>query len=237
MTNPRGNLIRSICHLSSVICHWSFRGPGGLGSRRSEREVVQYKKLLTLPRPCLCPGTPLVCDPLRAKFTSRALVFDHLVQYVVERVRVAVVHEISHLGNVRNAPLHVFEPFLISALVGNVSDRGGASRELLDTAGQIVDRNLAFAADVEDFTDSLRFVDQGHHAADHIADIGEIARLRAVSVDRDGLVAQSLADKARDDHTVAAGLARTDGVEKARHSNRKPLYLPVGEAQELIEGF
>src|SRR6266567_916480 len=213
MTNPRGNLIRSICHLSSVICHWSFRGPGGLGSPRSERQLVQYKKLLTLPRPCLCPRTPLVCDPLRAKFTSRALVFDHLVQYVVERVRVAVVHEISHLGNVRNATLHVFEPFLISALVGNVSDRGGASRELLDTAGQIVDRNLAFAADVEDFTDSLRFVDQGHHAADHIA------------------------DKARDDHTVAAGLARTDGVEKARHSNRKPLYLPVGEAQELIEGF
>src|SRR5206468_5381817 len=111
MTNPRGNLIRSICHLSSVICHWSFRGPGGLGSPRSEREVVQYKKLLTLPRPCLCPGTPLVCDPLRAKFTSRALVFDRLVEYVVERVRVAVVDESCHLRIVWTAPLRVFGRF------------------------------------------------------------------------------------------------------------------------------
>src|SRR2546426_12747707 len=112
MTNPRGNLIRSICHLSSVICHWSFRGPGGLGSPRSERQVVQYKTLLTFPRPCLCPGTPLVCDPLRAKFTSRALVFHHLVQYVVERGRVAVDHEITPLRNVGNRRRDDCERFL-----------------------------------------------------------------------------------------------------------------------------
>src|SRR5437867_6491408 len=108
---------------------------------------------------------------MRAKVISGALVFDHLVQDVVERVGVAVAHEISHLGNVRNAPLHVFEPFLIGAFVGNVSDRRGASGELFDTASQIVDRNLAFATDVEDFTDSPRFVNQGHNAAHYISDI------------------------------------------------------------------
>src|SRR5437763_11630084 len=43
MTNPRGNLVRFICHLSSVIGHLSFRvwgGPGSLGTPRSERDFA-----------------------------------------------------------------------------------------------------------------------------------------------------------------------------------------------------
>ena len=53
----------------------------------------------------------------------------------------------------------------------------------------------------------------------HVVDVGEAARLLAVAVDAQRLVAQRPAHEARHDHAVATRLARPDGVEQAHHGH------------------
>ena len=44
-------------------------------------------------------------------------------------------------------------------------------------------------------------------------------------------------DEIGEDHAVAAGLARADGVEEADDDDRELLFLPVGERKKFVEGF
>ena len=49
------------------------------------------------------------------------------------------------------------------------------------------------------------------------------------------LARQRLAHEVRDDHPVAPGLPRADGVEEAPDDRRQLALLPVGEGEELVD--
>ena len=65
--------------------------------------------------------------------------------------------------------------------------------------------------------------------------MAEAARLAAVAVDGERLARERLADQARHDHAVAAGLARPDRVEEARDGDRQVALAPVGHRQKLVD--
>ena len=69
---------------------------------------------------------------------------------------------------------------------------------------------------------------------DGVAHVAERTRLRAAAEHGDRLVAHRLRDEARDDHAVAADLARTDGVEEARDRPRNAEALRVRQAQRFV---
>ena len=70
------------------------------------------------------------------------------------------------------------------------------------------------AADVDDFSDRFFVGDQAQNRLNAIAHVAEAARLLAGAVDGDGLIGESLADKIRKHHAVAARLPRADGIEE-----------------------
>ena len=58
-----------------------------------------------------------------------------------------------------------------------------------------------------------------------------------ITEDGNGLVTERLAYEARHDHTVAAGLARADGVEETHDGHRQSPLLPVGQREGLVDGL
>src|SRR5262249_34921961 len=81
------------------------------------------------------------------------------------------------------------------------------------------------AADVDDLAagDLLR---AGHGGCDRIADVDEVAGLRAIAIDDDGFSGQGVTDEARNDQTVV--LARTIGVEDAKRRRSQSVLRMFG---------
>ena len=72
---------------------------------------------------------------------------------------------------------------------------------------------------------------------DGVADVAEAAGLFAVAIDADGRVVEGGLHEIGQDHAVAAGLARTDGVEQAHDDDGKLLFFPVREREKFIESL
>ena len=80
-------------------------------------------------------------------------------------------------------------------------------------------------------------VDQTDERFDGVADVAEAARLLAVAVNADGSVVDGGLHEIRQDHAVAAGLPRTDGVEQAHDDDGKLLFFPVREREKFVQSL
>src|SRR4051812_6723333 len=93
-------------------------------------------------------------------------------------------------------------------LEDNLARRPG---HLDDVLREVEDRELPRVAEVD--REMLAALGEQHEPADQIVDVAEAPRLRAVSVDRDGLVREGLPDEVRDRAAVVRAHARAVGVE------------------------
>ena len=96
-------------------------------------------------------------------------------------------------------------------------------------------RDLFGVADVHDFADGFRSVEQAQQGFDGVAHVAEAARLFSVAVNLDGRIVESGFDEIGKHHAVAAGLARPDGVEEADDDDGEMLFLPVREREKFVE--
>ncbi len=99
------------------------------------------------------------------------------------------------------------------------------------------DRNLLGVADVDDFPDRVRRIDEASESFDSVADIAKTARLLAIAVDADGFAVQGGFDKVGQHHAITAGLTRADGIEKADDDDGQLLFLPIRQSQKFVECF
>ena len=90
---------------------------------------------------------------------------------------------------------------------------------------------------IEDFSNCLGTLRKRSDCAGYIRYIGETARLQPITLDREGLILECLADKPGDHHTVSTSLAWADGVEETHNDNREPILLGVRQTQELVHSF
>src|SRR5258708_5730897 len=81
----------------------------------------------------------------------------------------------------------------------------------------------------------VRMAHQQEQRLHHIADIPEAARLSSVSIDRERLFVERLADKRRYDHPVAADLPRANGIEQPGDDSWKLLFTVVGHSEKLVD--
>src|SRR5215468_3099248 len=65
----------------------------------------------------------------------------------------------------------------------------------------------------------------------------EATRLGTVSVNRQRLPCQCLADEGRKNHSVTSCLPWTDRIEKPHNHDRQFFFFPISESQEFIDGF
>ena len=102
---------------------------------------------------------------------------------------------------------------------------------------EVLNRDLHVVADIEDFTDRLRHLDQLHNRLDRITDIAETPCLFPGAEDGHVLSRHGLRNKIRQHHSVTAGLTRADDIKKAHDKNRQLFFLPVSESKKLIQEF
>ena len=156
---------------------------------------------------------------------------------LVERDAGPVADGAADLGEVRHAPAHVLEAVAVRLGVRDALDRGGAAGVPDDALGELVDAHLLLVADVEDLAVGGGRVRQLDDGADHVAHVAEAAGLVPVAEDGDGLAGEGLADEGGDDHAVAAGLARADGVEEAGDDDGQAPLAGVRQGEELVDGL
>src|SRR5882724_2234013 len=98
-----------------------------------------------------------------------------------------------------------------------------------DSPGQLKDSELVIAADIIYFAHSLRMFGECDQRTDSIRHVGEAPSLCAIAEYCDVLPGERLLNEIRNDHTVAAGLTRSNGVEQSRNHRRHLLLLPIGD--------
>src|SRR6185312_2771963 len=97
-----------------------------------------------------------------------------------------------------------------------VHDPRTRTGEIDDALGEIDDRHLAGVAEVERSGQAGRGEHEFADAFDQVVHVAERARLRAVAVNRERLVAQRLHDEIGDDAAIVQLHLRPEGVEDAR---------------------
>src|SRR5579859_2272631 len=90
------------------------------------------------------------------------------------------------LIDARHAAHHVFKTGLVSLIVRNEFDRGGAAGALLHEMGKRLDGNLLGIADVDDLPHGFWGIDQPKQGFDGVAHVTEATRLLAGAVNGDG---------------------------------------------------
>src|ERR1700736_6328657 len=103
--------------------------------------------------------------------------------------------------------------------------------------GQSFDRDFLSVSDVDHLTDGAVSVHQTNQAFDGVAHVAETARLLAATVDGDGRVFQRGFYEIGENHAVAPGLTRADGVEQTNDDNGKLFFFPIRERQKFVERF
>ena len=76
---------------------------------------------------------------------------------------------------------------------------------------------------------------EGEDRGDRVEDVGEAARLRAVSEHGQVVLGEGLADEVRDDHAVGAGLPWAHRVEEPHHDHLGVLLARVAVGDHLAE--
>src|SRR3954453_7257980 len=142
-------------------------------------------------------------------------VLDDLSEDVREVLRRPPTQQPVQLPDVGNAGGNVLETLFIGLVIGHEHDLGARAGGVADALRELPDRDLLRAAYGELVAIGVFSLHQSHHRLHDVADVAEAAALGAVAEDRDRLARQRLADEARDDHPVAPGLPRPDGVEEA----------------------
>src|SRR6266849_1159441 len=137
----------------------------------------------------------------------------------------------------RDAAHHVLEAGLVGLVVGHVLDGRGAGGAVFHPASEIFDSDFLGVADVDDFADGTIGVHEANETFDGVAHIAEAAGLLAAAVDADDSVVEGGLDEIGENHSVAAGLARTDGVEQANDNDGEPFFLPIGERKKFVKGL
>lgn len=110
--------------------------------------------------------------------------------------------------------------------------RTGA-RQRLHLVRQLNHGEFSRVAEVHWASDGVVAVHQAHEAFDQVIDVAEGARLGAVAIEGDGLVAQRLDDEVGHHTTVVGVHARTVGVEDTRHLNVYAVLAVVVEEEGL----
>src|SRR5713226_1507155 len=136
-----------------------------------------------------------------------------------------------------DAAHHILKAGLVGLVVRDVLDGRGTGGAVFDPASEILDGDFLGVADVNDFTDGTLRIHEADETLDGVADVAEAAGLLAGAIDADGGVIQGGLDEIGEDHSVAAGLARSDGIEQANDDDGELFFLPVGEGEKFIEGL
>src|SRR5262249_54926794 len=129
---------------------------------------------------------------------------------------------------------HVFEGASIDLLVRHHLDLALALAHRANALGELENRDLFVAANVEDLSLGFARVCQHHHAAYHVADRREASRLLPVPEHEDRFIAKGTRDHVRDHHAVGAGLTRAAGIEAPHDDNGQLALLPVRLSEALV---
>jgi hypothetical protein len=103
--------------------------------------------------------------------------------------------------------------------------------------GQLQNRNLVRAANIDDFALGWLGGEQQQDGIETIADVGKVAALESVAEHPDGFTRQGSLNKVRQYHPVAAGLARSHNVEEARDDHRQVVGGGISQGQEFVQFF
>src|SRR5437879_1410111 len=117
--------------------------------------------------------------------------------------------ELARTHDVRPGVADVAGPLMLLVALDRAAEDG------CDRVGELVDRGRASGRDVEHrAADAVRFRRQ-HVRLDDVLDVGEVASLLAVAVDRDRPSVRDRGDEARNDRRILRGriLVRAEDVE------------------------
>jgi hypothetical protein len=105
--------------------------------------------------------------------------------------------------------------------------------EVAHQLGQLPHSELAGVPEVHGARDVIPCTHEPYEPLDEVVHVAEGARLRAVPVQRDGLVAQRLHDEVGYHPPIVRVHAQAVGIEDARHLDAQPVLAPVVEEQRL----
>ena len=105
----------------------------------------------------------------------------------------------------------------------------------LTSFAKILDGHFLGIPDIDDFSNRAVERNQPEECFHGIADVAEAAGLLAIPINLDGRAIQSSFYKVGQNHTVAAGLAWTHGVEETRDDDGLVFLFPIGESEKLVE--
>ena len=145
--------------------------------------------------------------------------------------------ECVELIDAGDAAHHVLEAGFVGLVIGNVLDGRGTAGALFHFVGESFDGDFLGVADVDDFADGALEVHEADETFYGVAHIAKATRLLSAAVDADRGVVQGGLDEIGEHHSVASGLARTNGVKEASDDDGQLFFLPVGKRQKFIEGL
>src|ERR1700735_370336 len=111
------------------------------------------------------------------------------------------------------APRHIFESWLVSLIVRDISNRRLAVRSLFHEPSQPFDRNFVRVAYIDDLPDCLLGRYESQDRLGRIPDIAKTTRLLTCSKHCNRFTCESLAHKVRQHHPVTPGLTGSYRIE------------------------
>src|SRR5262249_30040082 len=137
----------------------------------------------------------------------------------------------------RLASAHVVKTGRVSFVIGDEFNGGAGAQDADDLLSQRFNRDFFFGTNIEDLAARGRTILQANEGLNDIADVTEATGLLAVAENAQGPARFGGGDEARQDHAVAAGLPRSDGIEEAGNDNREVAPTGVGESEEFVHEF
>src|SRR5262245_32896472 len=94
---------------------------------------------------------------------------------------------------------------------------------------ELFDGHCFIVANVKAPPDRIRVLRQLRQCLNGVIDMGKAPRLGTISIHREGMTKECLADKSWQYHTIATGLAWPHGIKKPGNDDRKLFLFPVRE--------
>src|SRR3984885_6667150 len=163
------------------------------------------------------------------------LIADDGLDYLVQAAAGAEADQVPGEPAVRDAALHVLVTRAVGLLVGDSPYRARSPGGRDDPVGQLFDRHLLAAAEVDRPPARAVRGNEPDQGRDHVEHVTEAAHLLAGAEHGQRITPQRLQHEAREDHAVPAGLPRPDGVDRPRGRGAQAALADVRLDQALVD--